>query len=149
MIQIPLRDGVAAGPGPFVHPENETFWRSIDEGKLRLQKCSACGTIRFPVAPCCWRCLSMDHQWVDVDADGTVAVAVLVERATGNPVWQDAVPFLTGLVDTHAGIRLPGRILCRCGKGAVNGTKVGVVRIRTRSDHLAYAFEHNCEGNMT
>lgn len=145
MTEIPLREDVVPGPGPVVHPENAGFWDSLNEGTLRLQRCSACQVVRFPVAPCCWHCLSIDYEWVEVEASGTVAASTNVMRATGNPVWQEAVPFLSGLVDTAAGVRLPGRILCRCGRAAAHGTPVRVVRIPTRTDQVVYAFEHDCE----
>lgn len=144
MPTLPIRQDVVPGPAPVVHPENEGFWNALKEGGLRLQQCAGCGTIRFPVAPSCWRCLSFEHSWVDVDADGTVAAATEIVRATGNPVWQDATPYLTGLVDTRAGVRLPGRILCTCGAASRHGTPVTPVRVPTRGEWITYAFQHDC-----
>jgi len=147
MSELPLRRDVVPGSGPFVHPENAGFWESLTEGQLRLQQCSECGTVRFPIAPTCWKCLAPAHEWREIDGNGTVAAAIRIERATGNAVWQEATPYFTGLVDTVAGIRLPGRILCRCGEGARMGSPVRVVRIPTKSEYSTYAFEHECEEN--
>lgn len=144
-MQLALREGVAPGPGPLVHPENEGFWNAVKEGTFRLQKCSACGTVRFPVAPCCWKCLSTDHSWEEIDGNGTVAAAIRIERATGNQEWQQAVPYITGMIDIGDGLRVPGRILCKCGKGAIHGERVEMVRIGCLDGSFTYAFEHTCE----
>jgi uncharacterized OB-fold protein len=146
MSQLKRRDDVAPGPPPLVHPENQPFWESLDEGLFRLQRCDDCGVTRFPVAPCCWQCLSTRSTWEEADGSGTVAVAVRVERAVGSADWHDAVPFLSGLVDANAGVRLPGRILCICGKGADHGAEVTMIRIPTRADKTVYGFEHACAG---
>lgn len=146
MTQLRRCDDVAPGPAPLIHPENERFWGSIDEGVFRLQRCSECGVVRFPVAPCCWKCLSNRYSWDEVDGAGTVTVAVRVERATGSADWHDAVPFLSGLVDINAGVRLPGRIVCRCGRGADHGAAVTMVRLPAHAGSTVYGFEHACAG---
>ena len=139
-----MLDGVAEGPAPAIHPENSGFWESVAAGSFKLQRCSDCGTIRFPIAPCCWKCLSFDSEWVDAQGDGRVAVASRVVRATGNPIWQDAVPLLSGLVDTDAGIRIPGRIICTCGEATKHGTPVQMVALPAKGGARVYGFEHAC-----
>jgi uncharacterized OB-fold protein len=127
-----------------VHPENERFWESLGEGQFRLQECSACGTRRFPLAPCCFACLSLRYDWKEIAATGRVSAAITVHRATGDAAWAGAVPFLTGVVDLDAGLRLPGRLLCHCGLAARHGTPVTLVSIPTTGPVSAYAFEHSC-----
>ncbi|GAA1857282.1 hypothetical protein GCM10009836_41930 [Pseudonocardia ailaonensis] len=103
--------GQYRGPAPVVHPESEPFWRGLGEGRLELQKCNSCGTVRWPIAPVCWNCTSLDATWTPVATSGTVSAAVTVRRATGNQVWADVVPFVSAMVDMADGLRLPGRIL--------------------------------------
>jgi uncharacterized protein len=104
--------GEYRGPGPVVHPESEPFWRGLGEGRLELQRCDSCGTVRFPVAPVCWNCGSLEYTWTGVATEGTVSAAVTVHRATGNQLWAGEVPFVTAQVDMADGHRLPGRVLC-------------------------------------
>lgn len=105
------RMGEYRGPAPVVHPESEAFWRGLGEGRLTLQRCARCATVRFPVAPLCWHCGALSHEWVPVATRGTVSAAVTVHRATGDQRWAAEVPFVTGQVDTADGHRLPGRVL--------------------------------------
>lgn len=114
--------GEYRGPEPVVHPESEPFWRGIGEGTLRLQQCGSCATIRFPVAPVCWNCGSLEYEWVPVPTTGAVSAAVTVRRATGDQLWAQEVPFVTAQVDMEGGHRLPGRVI---GAGEVGpGTPV-------------------------
>ena len=99
------------GPQPVIHPETEPFWRGVGAGELRLQQCSACWIVRFPVAPVCWSCLSGDAEWVAVATTGSVAASVTVHRATGDPRWGPQAPFVTAQVDMDGGVRLPGRVV--------------------------------------
>ncbi|KDA04874.1 hypothetical protein DC31_04380 [Microbacterium sp. CH12i] len=66
----------------------------------------------------------MDYSWKEVVGNGNVAVAIRVERATGDPVWASQVPFISGLIDIAPGLRLPGRIFCNCGEVLTRGTAV-------------------------
>lgn len=116
--------GVYRGPAPVVHPESEPFWRGLGQGALRLQQCGACRTIRFPIAPACWNCGSLDHDWVDVPASGTVSATVTVRRATGDQRWAQEVPFVTAQVDMEGGRRLPGRVICDPDAAPSPGTPV-------------------------
>lgn len=105
------RAGDYRGPQPVVHPETEPFWRGVGAGELRLQRCIDCGTVRFPVAPVCWACLSDGSAWVPVPTTGSVAASVRVHRATGDPRWGPEAPYVTAQVDMDGGVRLPGRVM--------------------------------------
>src|SRR5438132_10777818 len=103
---LPRLADTAPRPEPVIHPDTEPFWRGLDEGELLAQRCANCGTHRFPFAPVCFRCQSFDHTWGPISPEGTVAIAVKVRRATGDPRWGRHVPFLSGLVDLEHGLRL-------------------------------------------
>ncbi|HLH27715.1 MAG TPA: zinc ribbon domain-containing protein, partial [Acidimicrobiales bacterium] len=59
-------------PLPLVTPENAFFWRSGEDGRLRLQRCGGCGRLRFPVAPVCPYCRSARTEVVPVSGRATV-----------------------------------------------------------------------------
>ena len=105
------RAGVYSGPPPVVHPETEAHWRGLAKGHLLLQRCRDCSTLRFPLAPVCWACLSAEADWVPAPTQGTVGAAVTVNRATGDQRWAAEVPFVVAQVDLPEGIRLPGRVV--------------------------------------
>ena len=56
----------------FYSPYDEVLWKSIAEGALRLQRCSDCGTYRYPPGACCPKCLSIDATWEKVSGSGRV-----------------------------------------------------------------------------
>jgi uncharacterized protein len=140
-------DSSSLGPGPLQHPESAAFWASVADGHFCLQVCDRCRTVRFPIAPVCFSCLSFEWSLLPVSERGRVASAVTVRVATGSQEWAAAVPFTSALVDMEAGVRLPGRIICRCGQGTKKGTIVEVVRVSSNSDLPVFAFEHECANN--
>ncbi|MBN9110228.1 MAG: OB-fold domain-containing protein [Pseudonocardia sp.] len=129
------------GPAPVVHPETEPFWRGLAEGRLRLQRCTPCGTVRFPLGPVCWRCGSFDHEWTDVATAGTVSAAVTVRRATGDPLWAGEVPLVSAQIDMDsAGVRLPGRILCDPDTPPPHGTPVDAAYLAAADGYGVLCF---------
>jgi uncharacterized OB-fold protein len=138
----PLRQvGTYRGPAPVVHPESEPFWRGLGEGRLQLQRCDACGTIRFPIAPVCWNCGALEHTWTPVATTGTVSAAVTVRRATGNQVWAQEVPFVSAQVDMADGHRLPGRIVVADpDAGVTEGTPVEAAYLAAESGYGVLCF---------
>jgi uncharacterized OB-fold protein len=136
--------GTYPGPEPVIHPESEPFWRGLGDGRLLLQQCGSCGRVRWPIAPVCHECGSFEHTWTEVSAEGAVSAAVIVERATGDPLWAEQTPYLTGMVDLPEGLRLPGRVLCDCGEGARHGAPVTAARFSTADGYGVLCFVHGC-----
>ena len=133
-----------AGEAPIAHPDAAAFWAGIAAGVFRLQRCLGCDIVRFPLAPVCWNCLSPDYVLDDLDGSGTVAASIVIERVTSGSVWAAHVPYRTGLVTLDAGPRVPGRILCRCGRAARPGTPVRMCRIAAADGQDVFAFAHQC-----
>jgi uncharacterized OB-fold protein len=48
------------------------MWHSIERQRLELQCCSECAAFRYPPAPICPRCLSMQFAWQPVSGRGTI-----------------------------------------------------------------------------
>lgn len=154
------RDGVALarleaapGPAPHVHPDTAGFWESLREGYLSLQRCSGCGTIRFPLSTHCHVCLSGEYAWEPIDPHGTVNVAIEAHGAVSNlpstglslpEPWRSITPYLTGAVDMPVGVRLPGRIICSCGAALTPGTPVRAVLLDAAGGATVYGFAHEC-----
>jgi uncharacterized protein len=45
---------------PVLEPETAFFWTSGEDGKLRIQRCTVCGTWQHPPLPLCAECGSED-----------------------------------------------------------------------------------------
>ncbi|WAC92413.1 thiolase C-terminal domain-containing protein [Mycobacterium sp. Aquia_213] len=74
---------MSAAPGrplPLVTEENEFFWTSGADGKLRLQECQACNALIHPPAPVCRYCRSRDIAVRAVSGRATLAGFTINER---------------------------------------------------------------------
>lgn len=105
------RTGTYKKPLPVVHPDNEGYWQSLKNHELRLQRCTDCGILRYPVSPVCWKCLSEAHEWQKLSGKGTLRSWIVVEAATGNPAWSEDIPYVVALVDLEEGPRLTTNIV--------------------------------------
>jgi acetyl-CoA acetyltransferase/uncharacterized OB-fold protein len=74
---------VSAAPGrplPLVTEENEFFWTSGADGKLRLQECRTCESLVHPPAPVCRYCRSRDIGVRELSGRATLAGFTINER---------------------------------------------------------------------
>lgn len=148
------RVAAAPSPGPHAHPDTVGFWESLRQGRLSLQRCDSCGTIRFPLSTHCHECLSGDYRWQAIGARGTVNVAIRAHEAVSDlpasgvslpEPWRGMTPYLTGAVDMEVGVRMPGRIICSCGEALVPGTPVRAVLLDAIDGSTVYGFVHDCD----
>ena len=56
----------------LITEENRPYWEALKQQELRLQKCSGCGHIRFPVRWICPQCLGEQSSWARMSGSGTV-----------------------------------------------------------------------------
>jgi uncharacterized OB-fold protein len=59
-------------PLPCITPATQPFWDATRIGQLTVQRCGACGKLRYPPARICDECLSEAADWVPVSGRGTV-----------------------------------------------------------------------------
>jgi acetyl-CoA acetyltransferase/uncharacterized OB-fold protein len=60
-------------PLPEITPANEWFWRSGEDGRLRIQACQDCATLVHPPVPICPSCRSLS--WAPREVSGRATVA--------------------------------------------------------------------------
>ncbi|MGH3257973.1 MAG: Zn-ribbon domain-containing OB-fold protein [Streptosporangiaceae bacterium] len=89
-------------PDPPVTDLTRPFWSGALAGELRLQRCRACGHIRYPVSAICPRCLSGAADWTAMSGHGTVQTYSIFERAY-HETWKDRVPYVVALVELDEG----------------------------------------------
>jgi uncharacterized protein len=86
------------------------YWDGLAEGRIRLQRCIACGQCQnFPQARC-RQCLSDRLDWIDANGTGTLHSYSTVHRAPSAEFAADA-PYVVGLVRLPEGVQLMARIL--------------------------------------
>jgi uncharacterized OB-fold protein len=94
---------------PYPRPDRDTapFWEAQRNHELRLQRCSGCGTFRFPVTPLCPACRSFDFDWAPCSGRGTIYSYTVVHHQT-HPAFP--VPYTIVLVELEEGPRLIGQL---------------------------------------
>ena len=70
----------AQRPLPRIGDENEFFWTSGADGRLRFQSCGACGELRHPPLPVCPSCGDTRVEIVAVSGRGVVAGCTVNEQ---------------------------------------------------------------------
>lgn len=96
-------DRPTAVPRLIVTPDNEFFFIAARDGRLAIQRCANCATLRHPPAPCCPRCRSFDWDTVESSRRCTLHSYTVVHGP------QDGAfdyPLAVGLVDLEEGTRL-------------------------------------------
>lgn len=78
---------------------------AIRAGELRFPHCRACGTWNWYPLPRCRGCGSAAQEWTQVPPQGTLHSWTRVHRVFAREAVAD-VPYVTGLVEVVAGVRL-------------------------------------------
>lgn len=95
---------------PQVTELNRPFWDGCAEGELRLQRCSGCGHLRFPISPTCPRCLDDGFAWESLSGRGSI-FSFVVFRQGYHPYWKERLPYATALVQLDEGPRMFGDVV--------------------------------------
>lgn len=84
-------------------PTTEPFWQACAEGRLMVQRCTACRAHQFYPRPFCLACEATTLEWVDTKGEGTIYSLTTVRI----PVSEELPPpYLLALVDLDEGPRL-------------------------------------------
>lgn len=94
-----------APPVPAITPALAPFFAAAKRGALVVQRCSSCGTLRFPAREVCSRCLSRDAAWVPVSGRGKVWSFVVMHQAA-HPWFAARVPYAVVQVELDEGVRI-------------------------------------------
>jgi uncharacterized OB-fold protein len=82
-----------------------TYWSSLEEGRLRFQRCAACGNRWLPPRTECPRCWSAEWVWEEASGDGRV-VSWVVFHTAFHEAYRDRLPYNVAVVELAEGPRL-------------------------------------------
>ncbi len=68
-------------PLPTIDDINRPYWEGVRVGELRMQRCRACGALRFPPGRLCAECLGEESAWAALSGKGTVWSYCVFHRA--------------------------------------------------------------------
>ncbi len=101
-------------PAPAAERDGLTtpYWEGLRQGRLRVQRCSHCGTWQFGPEWLCHHCHAFDPAWVEVEPRGLIYSWERVWHPS-HPSLQGHVPYLVVLVELPqaGGVRMLGNLL--------------------------------------
>jgi uncharacterized protein len=100
-------------PLPIINEETKPYWEYCKKHELRMQKCTQCGHIRFPISSLCPICHSLDSQWEKLSGRGSV-YSYTVYRVPYHPAFKDDIPYVLAIIQLVEGPRMESNLIgCR------------------------------------
>jgi len=96
-------------PAPVSDVDTRPFLDALRQHTVILQRCDACGRVRFPPMPACPWCGAADARWITASGEGRIYSWVGVQRAL-TPGLEDDVPYTIATVDLAEGARVFARL---------------------------------------
>ena len=81
------------------------FFEAAARNELRIQRCTACGTHRFPARAICSECLSLESEWVPVSGRGEI-FSFNVMHQVYHPGFAGEVPYAVVVVKLAEGTKM-------------------------------------------
>jgi len=97
-------------PLPTITDDNRGFWEGCKNNQLRMQKCGACGHVRYPISHVCPDCLSYDFEWTTLSGRGEVFSYVVFYQRYHKAFAED-LPYNVALVQLEEGPRMYSNIV--------------------------------------
>lgn len=94
-------------PIPQPSPMTQAFWDAAAQGRLVLQTCASCGTVRHYPRMLCTQCYSHEHFWQNSSGLGVVHSWTRCHHAFHAGFAAD-VPYTLVTVDLDEGVRSLG-----------------------------------------
>lgn len=94
-----------AKPIPAITPEMQPFFAAAKQHELVVQRCTQCGTHRFPAREICSQCLSRDAAWVRASGAGEIFSFNIMHQVY-HPGFADTVPYAVVIVKLQEGAKM-------------------------------------------
>ncbi len=105
----PVSEGADDAPKPATRiasprgHDNGWWWDAVDSGKVLIQRCKNCGTLRHPTRPMCGECQSTEWDYIESSLEGEVYSFVEMHYPKF-PGYQ--YPLLCAVIDLKEGTRM-------------------------------------------
>ena len=93
---------------PNVTRELKPFFDAARNHQLAVQKCEACGALRFPAAPLCLACDSDKASWVTVSGRGQVFSFTVMHRPYHPAI---KVPYTLAVIELNEGVKITSNVI--------------------------------------
>ncbi|MCA1833357.1 MAG: bifunctional MaoC family dehydratase N-terminal/OB-fold nucleic acid binding domain-containing protein [Actinomycetota bacterium] len=93
---------------PSMNDDTKFFWDGVAQGKLLIQRCSSCGSLRHPPRPMCGACRSLDWDTVTSSGRGEVYSFVVHHYP---PIPGFETPYVVALIALEEGVRIVSNVI--------------------------------------
>jgi len=104
---------------PETDAHSEHWWRSLGEGTLLLEHCTACGLRYFYPRGMCPGCWSDAVEWVSTTGRGRVYTYSVV-RLNDLPPFAQRVPYVVAMIELDEGVRIMANL------GGIDGVDIEI-----------------------
>lgn len=132
-------------PVPEPDPDSAPFWEGVHQGRLLVQRCSACGRHRFPPGEVCPECLSREADWVEVSGRGSVYSWIVVRHPIPREIFADETPYIVALIDLEEGVRIASNLVDIAPEAVRDGMAVEVLFRRSGNERQLHSFRPAAE----
>jgi uncharacterized OB-fold protein len=101
------------GAFPRPDPQHEAdarFWRALDRGELRIERCAECSAFRHPPRPTCAQCGSRESETLAAAGTGEVWSFTVIHPPT-LPAFADRTPYSAVVVRLDEGVFLVSNLV--------------------------------------
>jgi len=99
-----------AKPVPEITPEMAPFFEAAKRRELVVQRCTACGALRFPARAACNRCMAREVEWVPVAGMGRVFSTAVMHQAN-HPAYEATLPYTVAQIELDCGVRMISNVV--------------------------------------
>ena len=93
---------------PTMTADTQFFWDGCKNGRLLIQRCDGCGTLRHPPRPMCPQCHSLDWTAIESSGRGTV-YSFVMPRHPAMPFLDD--DYIVALIELEEGTRVVSNLV--------------------------------------
>jgi uncharacterized protein len=130
-------------PRPALTQDNSFFFEGAKEGKLLIQRCSECGTLRHPPRPACPNCRSFTWDALRASGRGTI-YSFVVNHYPQVPAFD--YPLIVALVELEEGTRLVANVSHMTPETTAIGMPV-IAEFETFDDELSLPVFRPADGS--
>jgi uncharacterized OB-fold protein len=88
--------------------DTQFFWDGCKDGRLLIQRCDGCGTLRHPPRPMCPQCHSLEWTAIEASGRGTV-YSFVMPRHPAMPFLDD--DYIVALIELEEGTRVVSNLV--------------------------------------
>jgi uncharacterized OB-fold protein len=92
------QDAAVLRPLPLADEASAGFWNAAKEGRLSIQRCTACRRWNHAPSLACPGCGSLDLAYEDVSGKGTLFSWTIIKEAPA-PGFRDRLPLIVGIIE--------------------------------------------------